>query len=490
LIKPVKKSLLAMAAFPVAVSLIPLSADAQAKKMNVLFISVDDMNNNLGCYGHPLVQSPNIDRLAASGIAFANAYCQFPLCSPSRTSLFTGLRPDRTRVFDLRYHFRQDLPDRVTLPQMFMNKGYYVARVGKMYHYGNPGDIGTNGLDDRVSWTERFNPAGRDKTSLELDIINHTPRKGLGSSMSFLSDKTGNDAEHTDGKVAGQVIALLKLHRKKPFFIAAGFYKPHCPWVTPSKYFDRYKPEQISLPLLLPEVQSAYPAPALASTSPLPWFGITSDQARECKLAYYAAISFVDAQIGKVLDALHELKLAENTIVVFWSDHGYHLGEHGLWFKQSCFEESAKTPLIIAVPGLNSAGKICRRNVELVDIFPTLAGLTGLTPPDDLDGNNLLPLLKNPGMDWNYPAYTQVQRGTFPGHSVRTAQWRYTEWDFGQKGVELYNESTDPQELNNLAANPLYAGVVKEMKELLKKVHPVPVEGGKAKEDTRKSFCD
>jgi iduronate 2-sulfatase len=485
-----KKSMLGMAAFPVVLSLLPVPLEAQGKKMNVLFISVDDMNNNLGCFGHPLVKSPNIDRLAGSGIAFANAYCQFPLSSPSRSSLFTGLRPDRTRVFDLKYHFRQDLPDRITLPQMFMHNGYYVARVGKMFHYGNPGDIGTNGLDDKVSWMERFNPAGRDKTSLELDIINYTPKKGLGSSMSFLSDKTGQDAEHTDGKVADQVIALLKQHGKKPFFIAAGFYKPHCPWITPSKYFDLYNPDQITLPLLIPEVQTAYPEAALASTSPLPYFGITPEQARECKLAYYAAISFVDAQIGKVLDALHELGLSDNTVVVFWSDHGYHLGEHGLWFKQSCFEESAKMPLIISVPGLNSAGKICRRIVELIDIYPTLAALTGQTPPGDLEGKSLLPLLKNPVSEWDYPAYTQVQRAGFPGHSIRTTFWRYTEWDFGRKGIELYNEATDPQELNNLAANPVYTDVVRQLKELLKKVHPVPVEGGKAVEDTRSKFCD
>ncbi len=194
------------------------------------------MNNDLGCYGHPLVKSPNIDKLAARGVRFARAYCQFPLCSPSRSSLFTGLRPDTTRVFDLQYHFRQGLPDVVTLPQMFMKNGYYVARVGKMYHYGNPGDIGTSGLDDRVSWMEHFNPAGRDKTALEPDIMNYTPKRGLGSSMAFLADPTGTDLEHTDGKVAAQTIQLLEQHRDKPFFIGAGFYKPHCPWVTPKKY--------------------------------------------------------------------------------------------------------------------------------------------------------------------------------------------------------------------------------------------------------------
>ncbi|MBN1816893.1 MAG: sulfatase-like hydrolase/transferase, partial [Sedimentisphaerales bacterium] len=235
-------------------------------KPNVLLIAVDDMNNDLGCFGHPLVQSPGIDRLADRGMRFDRAYCQFPLCSPSRSSLLTGLRPDSTRVFDLRYHFRQDLPDVVTLPQMFMNNGYYVARVGKLYHYGNPGDIGTNGLDDRVSWLERLNPAGLDKTTLEADIMNYTPKRGLGSAMAFLADETGTDPQHTDGKVADQTIRLLEEHKDKPFFIAAGFYRPHCPWVTPKKYFDLYPMDSISLPAIDPQTPDRYPAPALAST--------------------------------------------------------------------------------------------------------------------------------------------------------------------------------------------------------------------------------
>ena len=184
-----KKSLLNIVLVPLALTSITASVYADGRKMNVLFISVDDMNNDLGCYGHPLVKSPNIDRIASKGIAFANAYCQFPLCSPSRSSVLTGLRPDRTRVFNLSYHFRQDLPDVVTLPQLFIKNKYYVARVGKMFHYGNPGDIGTNGLDDKASWTERINPAGRDKTSLELDIINYTPGRGLGAGMAYLADK-------------------------------------------------------------------------------------------------------------------------------------------------------------------------------------------------------------------------------------------------------------------------------------------------------------
>ena len=453
---------------------------ADAKKMNVLFIAVDDMNNDLGCYGHPLVKSPNIDRLAAQGVRFDRAYCQFPLCSPSRSSLMTGLRPDTTRVFDLQYRFRQGLPGVVTLSQCFGQAGYYAARVGKIYHYGNPGDIGTSGLDDPQSWQEFYNPAGRDKTALEPEIVNYTPKRGLGSSMSFLADKTGRDEEHTDGKVATQAIELLEKHKSEPFFLAVGFYKPHCPYVAPQKYFDLYPLEKITLPAVAADFEkNAVPA-ALASTKPWPYYGVTPDQARENKQAYYATISFVDAQIGRVLDALDRLGLRDITTIVFWSDHGYHLGGHGLWAKQSCFEESARVPFIIAPPAAKSAGKVCARTVELIDIYPTLADLAKVAAPKDLQGASLRPLLDDPASKWNRPAYTQVQRGGFPGHSVRTERWRYTEWDGGAKGTELYDYSTDPQELKNLASSPENAATVAELKALLKAVHPAPVEGGKA----------
>ena len=463
-------------------------APARGAKLNVLFIAVDDMNADLACYGSPLVKSPNIDRLAARGVRFDHAYCQYPFCSPSRSSLMTGLRPDTTRVFDLNYHFRQGLPNVVTLAQMFMNNGYYVARVGKIYHYGNPGDIGTNGLDDRASWMERFNPAGRDKTSLELDVMNYTPGRGLGSSMAFFADPQGTDEQHTDGKVADQAIKLLEEHKDKPFFIAAGFYKPHCPWITPKKYFDLYSMDQIKLPELTPRAN--YPRPALASTNPWPYFSVTPDQARECKRAYYAAISFVDAQIGRLLDAVDRLGLADNTVIVFWSDHGYHLGEHGLWFKQSCFEEAARVPLIVCLPGKKNAGQTSPRLVELLDLYPTLADLASLTPPKDLQGTSLKPLLEDPQANWDLPAYTQVQRAGFGGYSVRTPRYRYTEWDFGKRGLELYDQQDDPHELHNLAEDSQHADLVKQFSALLRKIHPAAVQGGKAEPGTRKLFSN
>ncbi len=441
---------------------------AADKKLNVLFIAVDDMNCDIGCYGHPFVSTPNIDRLAKMGVKFDRAYCQFPLCSPSRSSLMTGLRPDTTKVFNLQYHFRTGLPDVVTIPQMFMNNGYYAARVGKIYHYGNPGDIGTSGLDDPPSWNHFVNPAGRDKLVLENDIMNYTPKRGLGSAMCFLSDKTGKDEEHTDGKVAIEGVKLIEEHKDKPFFLAIGFYKPHTPYVAPSKYFEKYPMSEIKLPEEPVGNRDTKPKAALMSTTPA-LFGVTVDQARECKQAYYAAISFVDAQIGKVMAAMDKNKLWDNTVVVFWSDHGYHLGQHGLWMKQSLFEESARVPMIIIAPGSKGNGQSSPRTVEFVDLYPTLADLTGLKPPSNLQGKSLKPLLDDPQGKWEKPAFTQVWRGSFAGHSVRTERWRYTEWDGGKQGVELYDQDADPKEFTNLTSDAKFAATVSELKALVDK---------------------
>ncbi|MES2694558.1 MAG: sulfatase [Verrucomicrobiota bacterium] len=452
---------------------------ASAARHNVLFIAVDDMNNDLGCYGNPVVKSPNLDKLAARGVRFDRAYCQFPLCSPSRSSIMTGLRPDQTRVFDLQYHFRTGMPDVVTMSQLFKNNGYYAARVGKIYHYGNPGQIGTDGLDDAPSWKEVFNPAGVDKTKLEPQIINHTPNRGLGSSLSFFADKEGRDEDHTDGMVATKVIELLEKHKGEPFFIGAGFYKPHCPYVAPQKYFDLYPLEKIEIPEVPKDFEKSVPEAALTSTKPWPNYQLDRQKLREAKRAYYATISFVDAQIGRVLDALDRLGLSETTTVVFWSDHGYLLGERGLWMKQSCFEESARVPLIIAGPHAKQGG-VSKRNVELIDIYPTLADFSGLTPPK-LPGASLRPLLAKPDMNWNRPAFTQVERQGFPGYSVRSARWRYTEWEGGKQGAELYDHDKDPGELNNLAKHPHYVTIVADHKALVKQNWPTRVTGGGAK---------
>lgn len=439
------------------------------KKFNVLFISTDDMNNDLGSYGHPLVKSPNIDRLSAKGVRFDRAYTQYPLCSPSRSSLMTGLRPDTTQVYDLQKHFRSVLPDVVTLPQLFMKNGYFAARIGKIYHYGNPGQIGTDGLDDPQSWNLVVNPRGVDKDE-EKVLTNYTPTRGLGSSLSFYASPEPDEA-HTDGKVAAETIKLLEANKDRPFFIAAGFYRPHCPFIAPKKYFDLYPLEKIAAPKFSQDEWKTIPDAAVWQKEP--HFGTTADQQREAIRAYYASISFVDANVGRLLEALDRLKLTDNTIIIFWSDHGYLLGQHGQWMKQSLFEGSARNPLIFAGPGIFK-GKASSRTVEFVDMYPTLADWCGLDGvPKNLPGRSLRPLLTNPSAKWDKPAITQVQRGSaqnlFMGYSIRTERWRYTEWDEGRKGAELYDETNDAEEMRNLANDPKYAKTVAELKLLMKK---------------------
>ncbi len=435
---------------------------------NVLFISLDDLNTHLGCYGNAQVKSPNMDRLARSGVRFDRAYCQFPLCSPSRTSLLTGLRPDTTRVYDLTTHFRFTVPDAVTLPQLFKQNGYLAARVGKIYHYGVPGDIGSCGLDDWKSWNQAVNPRGRDKDE-ENQLTNYTPDRGLGSSLSFMAAE-GADEEQTDGIGATEAIRLLEKYRNRPFFLAVGFYRPHCPYVAPKEYFDLYDPGSIHIPAppTAAELKSI-PEQALASTRPWPRFGVGESESARAKLAYYAAISFVDAQVGRLLNAVDRLGLWENTTVVLWGDNGYHLGEHGLWKKQSLFEGSARVPLIIAGAGVTARGRVCGRTVELLDIYPTLVDLCGLPSPGRLEGASLRPLLDDPSAEWKHPAYTQVRRGKTPGYSVRTERWRYTEWDGGASGLELYDYEKDPEEHRNLVTLPEFQSVAAEMKQLLRR---------------------
>lgn len=442
---------------------------AQPRQPNVLFISSDDLNNDLGCYGHPLVKSPNIDRLAKRGVKFDRAYTQFPLCSPSRSSMMTGLRPDTTKVYDLQKHFRETLPDVVTMSQLFQKNGYFAARVGKIYHYGNPGQIGTDGLDDAPSWQVRVNPRGVDKDEEKL-LTNLTPKRGLGASLSFYASPAP-DEEHTDGKVALETIKLLEQNKDKPFFIAAGFYRPHCPYIAPKKYFDLYPLDKIKAAQDVPgEHERLFPA---ALQTPDWNFGVDELGQRQSIQAYYASITFLDTNVGKLLEALDRLGLAENTIVVFWSDHGYLLGQHGQWHKQSLFEGSARTPLILAGPGVTAKGKASGRTVEAVDFYPTLADLSGLKgAPTNLAGKSLRPLLKNPNAKWDRPAYTQQRRGNaqngfFMGYSVRNERYRYTEWDQGRKGVELYDYDRDPNELHNVANDPKYAKIVAQMKQLL-----------------------
>lgn len=440
---------------------------AEQRRPNVLFIIADDLNAAIAPYGGQAI-TPHLNRLASQGVSFQRAYVQYPWCGPSRASFLTGTRPDTNRITDITTPIRTHLPDIITLPQYFRQNGYSTARVGKVYHQGVPGGVGRDGLDDPPSWDERFNPSGCDMKSLE-HLTNLTPGIPLGTALTFLRDDCA-DAEQTDGMVASQTIALLReaAQRKQPFFIATGFYRPHVPEVVPAKYFDLYAPEKIVEAQNTPE-QLAAVLPAAKAWTP-DHLGMTPEQQRQFIHAYYAATSFIDAQVGRLLAALEELKLADDTIVVFTSDHGFLLGEHGQWQKQMLFEESVRVPLIIRVPGLKSAGQRSPRTVELLDLYPTLTELAGLPRYARNEGLSLTRLLQDPSdPTWTKPALSQVMGG----RSVRTERYRYTEWESGRSGRELYDHSVDPMERVNLAEDPRYAGAV----ELLRAMLPAaPVE--------------
>ena len=437
---------------------------AQEVKKNVLFIAVDDLNCDLGCYGHDLVQSPNIDRLAGRGVRFDRAYSQYPVCNPSRSSFMTGLYPEQTGVLSNGGDFRKRHPKLITLPQHFMEHGYFAARVGKIYHYGVPDQIGTPGEDDPASWMATVNPRGLDREV--HDRIHSLVPGSFGGTLSWLKLDSKDD-EQTDGIGALAAIDLMKQHHPdktgKPFFLAVGFYRPHTPYVAPSKYFDLYPRESIEPVLEIPGDRDDIPHAALADRPHQR--DLTIPQRKEIIQAYYASISYMDSQVGKLLDALDEFGLTKNTIVVFVSDHGYHLGHHGLWQKSDLFEGSCRVPLVISTPEMEAAGQTHFSPVQLVDLYPTLADLCGLSPRDHLEGVSLRSVLDEPHRNTKSAAYSvSLSRGgkyhaelkgkTILGRSIRTEKFRYTEWgDNAEYGVELYNYVDDPQELTNLAVS-------------------------------------
>ena len=436
------------------------SCVAFSDKPNVLFIAVDDLSAALGCYGNLIAKTPNIDRLAATGVRFDRAYNQLPLCNPTRASVMTGLRPDKIKVYDLDRHFRDEIPDVVTLSQSFQKAGYFSARVGKIYHYNVPASIGTDGFDDPPSWNQTVNPKGRDKADEHL-IFNAEPHRKISAALSWLA-ADGDDEEQTDGMIATEAINLMKRRKDEPFFLGVGFFRPHTPYVAPRKYFDMYPLEEMRLPWAPADDRNDIPTAAFAHNCPVANYNLPTPILLQATQAYYACVSFIDAQVGRLLTALDELKLSERTIVVFWSDHGYHLGEHnGVWQKRTLFEEGARTPLIIRSPGMPGNGTACRRIVEFVDIYPTLTSLAGVDAPNDLDGQDLSPLLIDPLREWNGTAITQVLRpdddrldSMVMGCSIRDDRWRFTEWGEGKNGTELYDHHSDPNEFHNLATDP------------------------------------
>jgi iduronate 2-sulfatase len=459
----------------------PAAVSAAAERPNVLFIMSDDLNNSLGCYGVPRVRTPNIDRLAARGVLFERAYCAYPLCGPSRNSLLTGLYPNSTGILANGQIFRQTIPTQHSMPQAFRLQGYLAARVGKLYHYNVPRSIGTDGHDDPGSWEFKLNPAGVDRLEEEPKIFTLTPGQYGGTLSWYASPQS--DERHTDGKIARDaewVLERCAAEKDRPFFLAVGFFRPHTPYVAPkTPYFGYYPEGEMPVVQNVKQDQADLPPPALGSYKK-EQDRLTDDLRRQAVQAYYSSISFMDAQVGRLLSALDRLGLAEKTIIVFTSDHGYHLGEHGLWQKMSLFEESARVPLLIVAPGVAVKGGVARAPVSLVDVFPTLAQLCNVKAPENVQGQSLVPMLKDPSVAGRGWAVTQVARGgglnratvvadvgsegrRFFGYTLRTPRWRYTEWDGGKRGRELYDHDADPHELTNLAETPANASTVAEL---------------------------
>jgi choline-sulfatase len=440
------------------------SAQQSTQKKNVLFIIADDLNCNLSSYDHYLVKTPNIDKLAAEGMLFENAYCNFPWCGPSRASMMTGLYPDQTGHKALRDLVRDHVPDVTTMSQNFMNQGYTAVRVGKIFHYNNPGDIGTPGHDDPASWNERYYPKGRDKE--EEDRIFSLVPGSFGGILSWYA-ADGTDEEQTDGMVATESIKLLERYgrEKNPFFLAVGFYKPHTPYVSPKKYFELYPKDKIRIPDVPENYLSTLPEPAKKELTRVPIQYDISDSLALCAIqAYYAAISFLDAQVGRVLQALEENGLKESTIVVFTSDHGYHMGEHGYYMKRTLFEDADRIPMIISYPGMKTKNTRTHAMVEMVDLYPTLSDLAGISIPPYLAGKSMVPVLKNKSSRIRQSALTQIGNG----YTLRTADYRYSRWESGGPSmIELYDRRKDPAEMKNIAQDPKNKSIILKLDKLL-----------------------
>lgn len=474
---------------PLTISL--LSISAAAARPNILFIATDDLRVELGCYGQDWIHSPNIDKLASQATRFTRAYSQAALCNPSRASLMTGLYPDTIGVIDLPTHFRHVVPGVVTLPEYFMNQGYFTRNIGKVYHNWHHGDLD----GDPQSWSvpaEMHYATHDTDVPTPADLIEEQPDNAISK---LLNKRAENydvpDNAYFDGRIAEKAVAALASLKEteQPFFLALGFWKPHLPFNAPKKYWDYYHNNPVIKPLLKP-LHGSRPAgmPELAGHSGREIMrdfetGLSPEQVGLLREGYYAAVSYLDAQVGKVLDALQELDLADNTVVVLWSDHGYHLGEKGLWCKNSCFDLDTRVPLLIRRPG-QKTGTVTDSLVELVDLYPTLVDLCGMASVDPiagqpLQGKSLLPVLDNPDMKVRDAAFSQVMRPAFSkkadreamGYTIRTERHRYTQWAKWVEGMdlpsssvilaeELYDLQKDPQENMNLANDPEWNSII------------------------------
>lgn len=454
-----------------AALLLASAADAApAKKLNVLFIISDDLTATaLSCYGNTVCSTPNIDRLAARGTRFTHALCQGTYCGPSRASFLSGYYPHATGVLGYTSP-RPAIGDRATWPQHFKNAGYYTARVSKIYHMGIPSGIeaGSDGADDPASWTERFNSQGPEwKAPGNGETLEGNPdgkKPVVGGNTFVVVEAEGDDLVHSDGKTAAKAVELIEQHAREPFFLAVGFVRPHVPFVSPKRYFEPFLPyEKRLLPPKMPGDWDDIPKPGINYKTSL---NMKMDIRRQQKAlgGYYAAVSFMDAQVGKVLDALEKSGQRDNTIVIFTSDHGYHLGEHDFWAKVSLHDESAKVPLIISVPGKQPA--VCDSLTELLDLYPTVASLCGLDVPSRLQGKDISPLLDDPTRKVREAAFSVAPSSK--GFLLREQQWAYIQYgEDASGGMELFDMVRDPRQYTNLVDRPEHRATVQDFRQKL-----------------------
>jgi uncharacterized sulfatase len=428
---------------------------AESRDKNVLFIVVDDLTTTLGCYDHPVVKTPNIDRLASIGVKFNHAYCNYAVSNPSRSSFLTGLKPETTTILDNVKSLQSILGDRITLPYLFRQNGYYTMSLGKIFH-------GSKEHNDLKAWDEIYD-FGSTETGKTGEKRNMTG--GVLKWCEWMAAE-GDDEDQSDGQIARRAVEFIKTEREQPFFLAVGFHKPHDPFYAPREYFDMYPLEICNSPVLPPGWVAPYKHTLPSETAVFNKF--TDQDKREFLRSYYACTSFMDAQVGKLLKALEESGQMDNTLIVFMGDHGYHLGEHNWWNKVTIFEKGTNAPFIVAGKAAGQKGVETDAMFEYIDIYPTLAELMGLkNVPAYLEGRSFSEVLKNPSLPFRSSVRAVIRRGEMLGRTVKTDKWRYTEWDNGNMGNELYDQGKDPVEYNNLATNPSYAGIVEEMKKLL-----------------------